>query len=123
MDTLRLALLAPHGDEGQADDERRSFALPFALDARRAAVQLRQLTHDGEAEPQSAMSSGGGRVRLTKTVEDVREKVLVDADPCVAHRYLHMRIDARQLHQHPPAFRRELDGVGQEVPDDLLQAV
>ena len=69
------------------------------------------------------MRSGGSRVRLSKTVEDVRKETLVDADAGVRDDQLVHVCAPVHGEGHGPAGRRELHGVREQVPDHLLQPV
>ena len=62
-------------------------------------------------------------VGLAKPLEDGRQDVGRDPLPRVAHHDLDVRVDALQAHLDPSALRRELHGVHQQVPDDLLEPV
>ncbi len=60
---------------------------------------------------------------MRETLEDVRQEFRRDAFARVADADLDVRVDARQHELHAPALRRELHGVGDEIPDDLLQPI
>ena len=52
---MLTARLGAHGHERQADDERRSLVLAAALRFNGAPVQLDELFHDRQAEPEAAV--------------------------------------------------------------------
>ena len=95
--------------------------LPFALALRRdgAAVQLDQVAHDAPGRgPRPAVRARRGAVGLAEALEDVRQELGLMPAPGVRHR------------EHPsepcappadtstrPPVGRELDRVGEQVPD------
>ena len=106
---------------GQGHRERRAQALSGALGADRPAVHLDEVPHDRQAEAET-----GDRppcVGLTEPVEDVRQDRRRNALARVAHLDDDVGPHALQREVHVSLVGRELDRVGQEVPEDLLQAV
>lgn len=49
----------------------------------RAAVEFHDLAHDGDAQAEAFVASGAGAVRTAEVVEDVRQKLGVDAHAVV----------------------------------------
>ena len=109
---------------GRRDREGRALALAGALGAHRAAVQLDEVADDRQPEPQAAVRraccccrpGGSGRRRTAGT----RARC---PGPCRSPR-ARPRSPARSsahLARCPPRGR-ELDRVGEQVPDHLLQA-
>ena len=74
-------------------------------------------------EPKTTVGPCGRAVTLPEPLEQMRHEFFSNADPGVADRELHMRVDALQTQLNPPATWRELDGVRQQVPDHLLQSI
>ena len=62
-------------------------------------------------------------VLLPETVEHVRKKRRIDPFSCVPHGDDGHRLLGSHEHLDPAPLAGELDGVGQQVPDGLLQAV
>src|ERR1700749_1712586 len=110
-------------DEGQGDGESRALSYALAFGPHRAAVQFDQLANDGEAETHASVNPVGAGVGLAKAVEDVRQEFGIDAHPGILHLYLYARAGASQPDRYLPVRVRELDGVRDEIPDHLLQAV
>ena len=98
------------------------LSLAGALGPDGAAVHLDELLDDGEPQAEPAMPPGGGGVGLAEAVEDLGEELGPDADAGVDDADLDVRVDPLQEDLDPAALGRELDGVGEEVPDDLLEA-
>src|SRR5919204_10165 len=73
--------------------------------------------------PSRSSAERAPAVALAEAVEDVGEEVGVDAGARVRDRHLGLAVRARESHAHAPARGRELDGVREEVPEDLLQAL
>ncbi len=105
------------------DGERRARARSGALAAHRAAVQLDDVAHDREPDAEPAVRARGRRVVLAEALEDVRQKVRVDTGAGVVHDQLQVRVDSSENDVHASAFGRELDGVREQVPHHLLQAL
>src|SRR6202162_1696819 len=87
-----------------------------------SAVQLYEGPGEREADSHPGMPARRGSVRLAKALEDVGQLVFRDADAVV--------LDADEItfgfpfqaDDDPPVPRRELDRVGEQVPEDLLEA-
>jgi hypothetical protein len=60
-------------------------------------------------------------VCLPEALEHMGQELGPDADTGVADAYFDVAIHALQPYAHPAVFRRELDRIRQQVPDDLLQ--
>jgi hypothetical protein len=87
-------------------------------------VKLHEVPDDGEAEAEAAVLSTRRAVRLPEALEHVREKPRVDARAVVLHANLDLVATVvRQGHLDETSGPREFDRVGDEVPDDLLQAL
>ncbi len=81
------------------------------------------MADDGEPEPESAVRAVRAALGLTEALEHVREELGLDARAGVGHRDQHLALATGHRHHHAPAPRRELDAVGQEIPQHLLEAV
>src|SRR5215510_2007735 len=97
-----------------------AFAPALGLD--RSAMQLDQVFDESKAEAEAAVPSGARRVGLSEAVKDVRQEISADAFARVGHGDANVRIHALQARFDAASLRRELDGVGEQVPDHLLQA-
>src|SRR5690242_18553384 len=96
-----------------------SFAV--TLGAHAATVQLNQMTHNRQPESHAAMLPARLLIRLPEAIENVWQKVGCNALAGIADHDLEMRVHSLRTNLDPPAARRELDRIGQQVPDDLLQ--
>ncbi|ESS40103.1 hypothetical protein P355_3092 [Burkholderia cenocepacia KC-01] len=117
---LRRIVGVPAGRQRHRD----GHAAPGAR-ARRdhlAAVQLRDVAHDRQAEPQTALRRRERAFRPAERVEQVRQVFRRDALPGVGDGQPHALAGARQRHVDAAARRRELDRVRQQVRQDLAQA-
>ena len=99
----------------------------FAHQRNLASQQLRQLLHDGKPEARPAVLAGhgvglaGNGVPLAEFLEDCRLFVERDADARVFDEELeHRLVDRPCPHADPAPFGRELDGVREQVVQDLL---
>ncbi len=117
LDGERLAVaLRQHQGKGTAG-ARRTLHLNLA------AQQVRQLAGDRQAQARAAITSVGGAIGLAERLEDRRLLLRRDADAGVAHREGQHAAIARLDAQGDRALLGELEGVGQQVLEDLLQAL
>ena len=96
--------------------------MPFAGRRDRAAVQFHQLLHDRQAQPQPAVAARGGAVGLAEAAEQMIEEFRRDAVAGVTHGDHPVIAVGLQLQVDAAFGRGELDGVGEQVPEHLLQA-
>src|SRR5580693_3788878 len=138
-DLLRGELLRASRDADLGVDERQEERERAALAGGRdeldlAAEHARDLPADREPEAGAAVLAAGRAVRLLERLEDDLLLVGLDADARVAdgerdgapgaREALVLRapagVDGLDLERHPPALG-ELEGVGEQVLDDLLE--
>jgi hypothetical protein len=62
-------------------------------------------------------------IGLTEPLEHEGQEIWGNAATGIADGDLNMRIHSRQPQLHLATTRRELDRVGQQIPDDLLEAI
>jgi len=110
--------------EGDREVERRAVFLG-AVQPDLASHHVDQRRRDRQAEARPAEPPRRRSVRLAEGLEDREVLVRRHADSCVADHEVHPGTPDRaavlaDLHEHMPAFG-ELDGVGDEVPQHLLQ--
>src|ERR671926_319942 len=87
----------------QADRESRAAPRACALSLDRAAVQLDQLTHDGETETETAVHARHARIGLAEAVEDVRQKLRCDAFAGVRDHDAYVRVRLPRADLDAPA--------------------
>src|SRR4051812_47526460 len=63
------------------------------------------------------------RVSLPESVEDKRQERGIDADAGVGDAQFDLALGGRRRRRDGASGRCELDGVGQQVPDNLLQSL
>src|SRR3989442_9980304 len=108
---------------GNRQHQRKRAALArIARELELAAEEPRQLATDREPEPGAAVLAAGAAVGLLERLEDDSLLVGRDADAGIADREGHRARVARRDAQAHGALLRELEGVGDEVLQDLLQA-
>src|ERR1043165_6644501 len=112
--------LAAGRRERQRDGERRSEAEAGTLDVHPPSVELHDLRDDRQADPESGHVEGR-RVRLAVDLEDVRQEVGGDAGAGIDDGQTRVVALPHQPDSDLPSRRRELDGVAEEIPDDLQQ--
>jgi len=99
----------------------------FAVDLDRAAQLLHQTLDDGQPQSGAADAGAASQALLRERLKDPRQKALGDAAAAVLNRQYSINgaVLQRMLaadHLNRTAFRRELDGVAQNVDGDLLEA-
>jgi hypothetical protein len=87
-----------------------------------AAVELDEPFGDREAQPEPALLPARASIRLTERLEDVGQEFGIDAVARVAHGD-HETLAPFERDRHLAFRRREFDRIGEQVPDDLLQAI
>src|ERR1044072_7275371 len=115
----RFRKRVPHN--GQLDREGRTLSLAFGFGTHAPAVQLDEVADDGEPEPEAAVDARRGLVALAEAVEEVRYKRRSYPGARVLHGDARVRALAPDVCAHLAADGRELDGVREEIPEDLLQ--
>ena len=88
-----------------------------------AAVQFREVFHDGQSQPEASVPARGGGVRLAKAIEDLAEELRRNPLAAIGHRDVDMGIAALNDDVNPAALGREFHGIDQQVPKDLLEPV
>jgi hypothetical protein len=107
--------------EGKLDGEDRPLLIAGTLCADTPAVKLDQIFHEGEPDPEPAVRARRSRVRGAERLEELGQDV--GGDPGAAVGYPEPRVCARALQAYldMATGRRELDGVRDEVQDDLIE--
>src|SRR6185312_5537411 len=108
--------------EGQADSEERAPSGAGALGGNRAAVQLRKLLGDRKAEPEPALPACAGHP-LAEAIEYVGQEVRVDAHAGITDLELHAIVHPMQPYIDAAAGGGEFDGIGEQVPGNLLNSI
>src|SRR6185369_4381705 len=86
-------------------------------------MKLNQVLGDGEAESESHVFSRIGTVVLKEAVKDMRQKCGIDPNSRVVKADLDSTVDSCSMDSNSAFSRRELHGIGQEIPEDLLHAL
>ena len=86
-----------------------------------AAVQFREAPHQREPDAEAAARAVDGVVRLHEQVEDLRQHVGGNADALVGDTQHGVVAFASDEHADHAFAARELERVGNEVADDLLE--
>jgi hypothetical protein len=84
-------------------------------------VKLHETPDDRQSEAKAAESAGSRRVGLLKAIKHVREEVRTNAGTVVLHNDFRLRPGAPHDDTHAPTLGRELECVGEQIPDHLLQ--
>ena len=81
------------------------------------------MADDGETEAEAGVLASGGGILLAETFEDVGEEIGIDAGAGVADADLDVGVDALEVDLDTAALGGKFDGVGEEIPDDLLETI
>jgi hypothetical protein len=92
-----------------------------ALDDDGPAVQLHEALHDGQSQTEPPVLAGRRRVPLPEALEQVRDELRPDADAGVRDADLDVGTHPLEPDSNLALPWRELDRIGDEIPDDLLQ--
>src|SRR5947209_213855 len=102
--------------------ERRARA-PVTLDADLAAVALDDLAGDVETDTKARIALLFLITPTVELVEDIRQVFRGNADAEVLHAYEYVVGNGRDAHIYLIGARRIFDGVGQQVDEDLAEAI
>src|SRR4051812_11378188 len=106
----------------QRHDEAGAGTDPCASCFNGSRVEPDEVAHDSKAKPQAAIAARRAALRLAKAVEHMRQKARIDANAGVLHLNASLSglwFCARAV---PTGGGPDLDGVGQKIPEDLLEA-
>ena len=73
------------------------------------------------ALPQPSVTARSRAIRLTKTIEHVRQELRLDANASIDHFEISLITVHSRDHLHFAIRLSELDRVGNDIPGDLLQ--
>src|SRR3954466_9317323 len=104
----------------QSQREGRSATRAVAGHPDRSTVELDQVPRDGQAEAEPPAQTRDAAVGLTEAIEHVRQEVGRDALAVVTDTDFDMRLAPPQLDLNSATTWSELGGVGQQIPDHLL---
>ena len=62
-------------------------------------------------------------IGLTKTLKDIRKKSGLDSDTGIRHADFGMMAHSRKFDENASIIGRKFDGIRQQIPHDLLEAV
>src|SRR5215475_6860516 len=111
------------GTQRQTDREASSFS-EFAVHRDAAPMQLDQFLDQGEPDSAAFNAAAAGVLDPVKSFEQPRQLLPGNAGAGVAHRHLgRPAVRARPDGDRDLTLECELEGVGQEIEDDLLPHV
>src|SRR5262249_34616735 len=95
---------------------------PVAFDLNGPALRFHEMSGDEEAQAEAADGPRRRAVTLAEPVEHVGEECRFDAVSCVGDAHGYESSNGHRVDSAPPARRRELHGVRQQIQEDLLDA-
>ena len=118
-------LFGLHDTQGQVDPEGAA-ATGLALQSHLTVHEFRQLADDGESQPRPPMAAGNGGIGLGEGLEEPRLDLGRNTLPRIAHGDADLDLRLAPLQeprlQGHPALVGELEGVVDQVDQDLLDA-
>src|SRR5262249_24977811 len=105
----------------QTDGKSCAFSSTSAFRVHHPPMTLYQVPDNGQTKSKTAMRACRRDVGLPEALEYVRQEVLTDPLAGVGHDNLDARINPLRADLHPAALGSELDRVGEQGPDHLLQ--
>ena len=106
----------------QAHTKGRAFTCTLAESLDGAVVRFRKVSHNRQPDAQAGMTFTGPGFLLAEAIEQARQKLRTDALTRVGDfNLVEPTVDFGD-DIDPAILRRELDGVAQQIPYDLLQA-
>src|SRR5215471_5341393 len=84
-------------------------------------MQVDDLADDRQTQSKSSICPDAAVFRLAERFEKMRQELRRNAFAGIVHNNLDVGESVMRLYLYPPASRGELDSVGEQVPDDLLQ--
>ena len=112
-------VVGPDGRE--SNDDLATAVQPVAPRLDRAAVQFDDRFDQRETDSESSTPAHQRCIDLRERIEDVRQKIRGNPDPRVANRHDEVTPLGHDRDLDPSALRRELEGIRQEVVNDLLE--
>src|SRR4029077_19811513 len=106
--------------KGQPHGDARSLSEP-ALDIDLATMQMHQAFDDRQAQTCAVVAAIIGGASLEKCLAQTRQIGFTDAHACVLNRHGEVLAVAPFTPRHLTATRREFDGIGYEVDQDLVE--
>ena len=86
-------------------------------------MQFDDVANDSESETEAAVLPRRAAIALPASFEQMRRYLRIEADARVVDDEAQLIAFRPELNVDPPPAARELDGVGHEIPDHLLQPV
>src|SRR5215510_10386584 len=109
--------------EWKPDGERRSATNTGTFRANHTAVYFHEVTRNCETKSEPAMLARRRTVSLAKSIENVRQKLLVYSLAGIRNTDFNDARALRHLHKNAPAVLRKLHRIRQQIPNHLLQTV
>ena len=86
-------------------------------------MHFNHVSYDGQPQAETAIPASRTTIGLPESVENVRQELRFDANARIVNGYLDLFSVADQSCFDAPFRVRELDCIGEKVPDYLLQPV
>src|SRR5688572_1704193 len=84
-------------------------------------MKFDEFLDDSQAEAKATVFAARRRIDLCKTIKNLWKVFLRDSCAVIGDDNVHVGMVTLQRQMYAAAFRRELDGIGNQVPDDLLK--
>src|SRR5262245_53462953 len=114
-----ISVLRHYAGHRQVYREECSFSVPGAFGLNGSAMELYKMLSDGEADAETAVSARRCAIALNERLEYVRKKLAIDALAVIADAESNFRIIMLQGDLDAAVLRGELDGVANQVQENL----
>src|SRR5215831_8341183 len=105
----------------ETDGKSCAFSSTSAFRVHHPPMTLYQVPDNGQTKSKTAMRPCRRDVGLPEALEYIRQEVLTDPLAGIGHDNLNARINPSRADLHAAALWSELDRIGEQVPDHLLQ--
>src|SRR5689334_5604924 len=113
----------PRNHDRQTHLERCAVSLAVTRGVNRSSMEFDEVTGDPEAQSEARVLACRAAVSLPKPLEYMRKEIGFDSDPRVADGDFDVRVDPLESYLYSSLFGCEFHRIGDQIPDDLLQAV
>src|SRR5262245_3190233 len=105
----------------KSDPERRTFTNAGAISYSFTSVKFDKMPNDRQSQTKTAVCASCRPVCLPKAIKYMGKEFGMDPRAGIADRDLQTRVDTLQTNIYLSTCGRELDSVGYEIPNHLLQ--
>ena len=106
----------------QLNSERRAMTFSVAVHRHCSAMRFHDMADNGQPEAKAAILSCPAGVGLRESLKYMWDEFDIDAFSVIGNRNAKFSADSAALDCYFAASVRKLNGIGQEIPENLLNA-